>query len=273
MSLEWQEPQTPDQIMEDALNEGRKNFYCLFSGGKDSTCSTHFVATNYPDYFAGAVFAVTGIGVSETRKFVIDVCKKKKWPLHFTWPKPYETFTHFVLKFGFPGPGSHKIVMGFLKYHPWANFMHERYSENPAFISGVRKKESKIRRKVRRYSKKPIDWDGKLCFVKPFLYKNGLDIWDYLGKNHLPITPVHNWLNRSGECNCLAFNEGYYEKMMIKTYDPITWDYIQWLEALVKKKGSKKALQYPTWGSGPSTMDVEAQTFMEDYCAESCEVE
>ena len=71
-SFEWNEPQTPDQIMDDAIEKySLDKLYVLFSGGKDSSCVAHYIATNYPDKFGGVVFTNTGLGAQDTRKFVI----------------------------------------------------------------------------------------------------------------------------------------------------------------------------------------------------------
>ena len=44
--LTWIEEQTPEEIMEEAMSKGLSRFYCLYSGGQDSACATHFIATN-----------------------------------------------------------------------------------------------------------------------------------------------------------------------------------------------------------------------------------
>lgn len=268
--LESHKIKTIDEIVQDAIeNHGIEKFYCLISGGKDSVSATHYIAKNYPRYFAGSIFAITGVGSQSTKYFVLDLCKKMNWKLNFTWPKEGERFIDIALQHGFAGPGNHRMWMGYLKYHPWRSFIKERLDENPCLISGVRHNESQSRKKKKQYSQKPIDWDDKLCFVKPFFHKNGTEIYKYLANNDLKASPVHDWLRISGDCYCGAF-AAKWELMLIKNYDPLAYEHIKWVEKQIQLRGSKKAKKYPTWNSGPSTDEIEEQTLMEDYCGESC---
>ena len=51
-SFEWYEPEPPEQIMDRAISEySLDKLYVLFSGGKDSVCVAHYIATNYPKLF------------------------------------------------------------------------------------------------------------------------------------------------------------------------------------------------------------------------------
>ena len=59
----------PKEIMDMAIKQySLDKLYVLFSGGKDSVCVLHFIATNYPDIFGGAVF--TKIGRASCRERV-----------------------------------------------------------------------------------------------------------------------------------------------------------------------------------------------------------
>ena len=89
----------PKEIMDMAIKQySLDKLYVLFSGGKDSVCVLHFIATNYPDIFGGAVFTNTGLGSQETRKFVINYCKEMGWKLYLTYPQEKERFQKIMLK-------------------------------------------------------------------------------------------------------------------------------------------------------------------------------
>lgn len=303
--LEWLEPKTPNKIVDEVVDKYRiEKFYVLFSGGKDSVCVAHFIATNYPERFAGCVFTNTGMAVPETRKFVISYCKEMGWKLWMTWPEDGERYIDITKKFGFARQGNHRLIMGYLKFHCWHKFMKWRLSlgEIACFISGVRKKESMIRNKFRLYTKKPLDSYGRLKFLKPFLYKNGTQLWQYFNEYLLKKTPVYEWLNKSGECECGSFTEPW-ELQMLKKYCPFIYDTIKWLEIQIKKiinkletylipkaKKQHKPIRelklqlyhlknHSTWGGrGSTTEDISKQSVFEDfkvnedYCGESCMV-
>lgn len=289
-SLEWLEPQTPNQIMDEAIKVYElDSLYVLFSGGKDSVCVADFIAKNYPKQFKGVVFTNVGLGAQETRKFVIDYCKEKGWKLFLTWNVDEKRrFFNIVMREGFAYQGNHRQWMGMVKFQTWYYFMRDYVKplgESAAFISGVRKKESFRRNKISKFTKKPIDISADLIFIKPFLYKNGSQLWDYFIENKLKKTPVYEWLNRSGECYCGAFAEPWDLKLM-ETHDPLAYNTIKWMEKQIEIRGSNKAKKYNKWGYKESTLDVQNQTQLEtftardgelvevidDYCGESCQV-
>lgn len=281
LDLTWVEPQTPEQIMDDLINNHKKTkFYVLFSGGKDSVSVAHYIATNYPEYFKGVVFTNTGIASPITRKFVLDYCKEMGWTLFFTWAR--KRYYDIVLEHGFPNPASHKVVMGYLKFQSWYYFLRS-VKKDSCFISGVRKKESWARNKIRFYTKKPIDINATLTFAKPFLYKNGTQMLEYFVKNGLKKTKAYDYFDKSGECWCGCFyNE--WELKMLEKYDPFVFNSIKWLEKQVQLKGTKEAKKFPNWGRSVGAESSQMQKTLgdfefddssvnEDYCGESCVVE
>lgn len=274
--LVWLEPQSPEEIMDDLINNHKKtDFYVLYSGGKDSACVAHYIAENYPEHFKGVVFTNTGIASPITRKFVLDYCKEMNWKLYFTWAR--KSYRDIVMQHGFPNPGSHRVVMGYLKFQSWYYFIRS-VKKTSAFISGVRKKESWARNKVRFYTKKPIDINATMTFAKPFLYKNGTQLMEYFIKNGLKKTPAYEYFDKSGECWCGCFyNE--WELKMLEKYDPFVFNTIKSLEKEVQLNGTKEAKKFPHWGRSVGANYSELQTTLEkfdvneDYCGESCTVE
>lgn len=304
----WHEPLTEFEIMDEAIEKYKlDSIYVLLSGGKDSVCVADFVAKNYPKQFKGVVFTNTGLGAQETRKFVLRYCKEKGWPLEMTWAhKEHDRFIHVIQKYGFAGPGNHGMWMGYLKYHAWFYFMKYKLDqgEKAAFVSGVRKKESVQRDKIKAYTKTPVDLDGRTIFIKPFLYKNGTQLWDYYNKNDMKKSPVYEWLNKSGECYCGAHAMDF-ELKLLELYDPLAFNTIRHYEKIIKetreyliyvtnstesqvvnwcrmymKKHLKDKMEewqkriarltmFDTWGTGPATEDIENQTLMDQWVTDS----
>ncbi len=278
VNLTWEEPLSPKEIIEDELVKKYKKdkFYVLYSGGKDSGCVDDFIAKNYPEYYAGRVFTNTGISSTITRKFALDYSAELNRPITMTWAR--KNYKDIILEKGFPGPGSHRIIMGYLKFHSWYYFMKDKKlkGENACFISGVRKKESWARDKRKFYTKKPIDVNTGIAFCKPFLYKNGQQLVEYFIKNGVKKSPAYEYFDKSGECWCGCFyNE--WELKMIETYDPFLFQTIKWLEKQIQLHGSVEAKKHPHWGRSVGADLSELQTtlmsFNEDYCGESCQVE
>lgn len=279
--LVWLEPQTPEEIYGDLIDLGFTSFYVLISGGRDSFSVAHktkaFLDENYPGYFKGGVFTNTGIASQMTRRFTIDYCKELKIPLNMTYAR--KSYYDIVMEHGFPGAGSHKIIMGYLKFHAWYYFykyVTKELSQKACFISGVRKKESMMRDKKRFYTKKPIDVNATMTFGKPFLYKNGSQLVEYSIKEGLKKTPAYDLFDKSGECWCGCFYNNW-ELKAIETHDPFLFNTIKWLESELQRVGTKEAKRFPNWGRSVGADFSELQTtldfnFNEDYCGESCEV-
>lgn len=230
------EPQTPQQIMNDLITIHKKDkFYVLYSGGKDSVCVADFISANYPDKFAGVIFTNTGAGSQETRRFVINYCKKRGWKLYMTWASPNERFLLVALRHGFAFGGNHGMWMGYLKQHTWYYFLKSRIAlgENACFISGVRKGESKQRNQIKKYTKQPIDLSADQTYCKPFLWKNGSWIWSYYYDHNLEKTSVYDWLNKSGECHC-GHETNSWDLALLEKLDNLQFQNIQFVERMMK---------------------------------------
>ncbi len=280
MDLTWEEPQSPKEIIEDELIKKHKmdKFYVLYSGGQDSGCVDDFIAKNYPENYGGRVFTCTGIGSPMTRQFALDYSKELDRKITLTWAR--KRFYDIVMEKGFPGPGSHKIIMGYLKFHSWYWFLKPQLKrgEKVCFISGVRKKESMVRDKVKFYTKKPVDVNATMTFCKPFLYKNGTQLQEYFVKEGIKKSPTYDRFGKSGECWCGCFYNDWELKMLEKE-DPFVFDTIKWTEKQLQLYGTKFAKKFPHWGRSVGADMSEMQSVLgdfvvnEDYCGESCNTE
>lgn len=304
-ALDWLEPLSPKEIIEDELVRRHKMEKCfvLYSGGQDSGCVDDFMAREFPELYQGRIFTNTGMGSPITRDFALKNSTELCRPINMTWGK--KTYYQIVVEegHGFPTPRAHPIIMGYLKFHSWYDFLKPqlRAGEKACFISGVRKKESWARDKKRFYTKTPIDVNATLTFCKPFLYKNGIQLHEYFIKNGVKKSPAYNWFDKSGECWCGCYYNNW-ELKMLETYDPFIFSTIQWLENEVQKKirrlryydipkarrqhkavnPLKKQLwdmsTHSKWGGSVGAEQSRLQTTFsdfevnEDYCGESCVV-
>jgi len=243
---------TPDEVVEIAVNDwGRKEFYGLCSGGKDSVSVCHWFSTNYPELFKGVLFVDTTIGLPDTKQFVIDLCKEQGWELHIR--KPKVTYKEWVMKYGFPTVRAHRYIMGYLKFHPMRQFIKDPIVTDGCLISGVRRAESKRRM---RTVKGPIHKEGRLYFCQPFLDKTRDWVFDYLHKNNLSISPVYDVLHYSGDCLCGAYaDKGEIE--MLKMFYPSMAKRLADLEAELLVHQNPTAMKYCHWGNsdGIGTVD------------------
>jgi len=174
----------------------------LFSGGKDSLVACHLMQNE----LNGVLYCKTGIGIPENFEYVKQTCKKLNWKLNIVEPKETETYENFVKKFGFPHAGIHSVIMGYLKYHPmrkWAKTQAKK-DNNIIFISGWRKAESK--RRMRTIKKAKTIMEG-MTFLSPIANWTNSQVWNYIKKNNLEISPVYKTMHLSGDCLCGAFSE------------------------------------------------------------------
>ena len=237
--LIWLEPQSPKEIMEELIDDYKiEKFYPLYSGGQDSGAVGLYCIENYPEMIGSFVFTCTGIGSPMTRNFAVDYIENQLgFNLDFTWAR--KSYYDVVVKerHAFPSAGSHRIIMGYLKFHSWYYYMKPKLQrgEKAAFISGVRKSESMVRNKKSFYTKKPIDINATLTFAKPYLWKNGSQIQELFIKNGGKKSKAYDYFNKSGECWCGCFYNDW-ELKMLEKYDPFLFQTIRWLESQVQKE-------------------------------------
>jgi len=279
------EEKTPNEILNEVIEQGYTEFYVAYSGGKDSGIVLDLVSKEYPDQFKGVIFVNTGIATNATIDFVQDWCKKNNYPLHILhsydvkrvkkskYGKIGDPFTYenLVLSGGFPTAGGHHFTMARLKYYPMRKFIFGRIKngENPCVISGVRRNESK-RRSVSKTYDNYIKNDGKLTFVTPLYYKSNEWVSEYWIVNNIKRSPVYETLHISGDCLCGCFAKEE-ELKLLEMFHPEVYTEIQRLEKLVREKGTEEAKEHPTWGNhNESTLKVESHDDIESAVCSEC---
>jgi 3'-phosphoadenosine 5'-phosphosulfate sulfotransferase (PAPS reductase)/FAD synthetase len=97
----------------------------MLSGGNDSSTLAHWLAFN--GYIDELLFLQTGIGISDTAKFVRRFADHLKLPLE-VWHAPPSTYERMVttISGGFPGPAAHSIAYQRLKERPLREYIAYR---------------------------------------------------------------------------------------------------------------------------------------------------
>lgn len=274
---------TPNEIMQEAINSGLKDFYVAYSGGKDSGVVLDIMAKQFPEYFKGVVFVNTGIGTKATTDYITNYCEKRGYKLFILRPedvirkkdtsrgKAGECFSYeaLVLNYGFPQQPFHTVTMRHLKYFPLRKFIYDRLklNETPCIVGGIRKNES-ARRKM-KWSKYFYN-DGKMWFVSPIFFKEDEWVYDYFIKNDIKRSPVYDTLHISGDCLCGCFAKKE-ELTLLKMFHPEVFNEIKRIEKLVQEKGTDEAKKQSSWGvHNQTTNEVESQSDMEALICDNC---
>jgi 3'-phosphoadenosine 5'-phosphosulfate sulfotransferase (PAPS reductase)/FAD synthetase len=183
----------------------------MISGGHDSLTAS-FVAS-LAEKFTGCAHINTGIGVEETREFVRNTCRLRKWPLleykameNVTAkgkPDPQD-YRALALKYGFPGPGQHGTMYIRLKERQVRRLVRDhktRMKDRVLLITGVRSQESERR----MGTVEPIRREGAQVWVSPIHDFSKLDCSRILKWAGFERNPVVDFIHKSGECLCGAF--------------------------------------------------------------------
>mgnify|MGYP006292295577 CR=1 FL=1 len=206
-----------------------------FSGGTDSLLCADLLLRHFPE--AKIFHANTGIGLSKTRQYVRDICKRKEWDLVEIRAREDcgQDYEEIVMKHGFPGPAMHTRMYARLKER-CVRELHRRYKKKRGskimLVTGIRHDESRIRA---GYKNSIISVNGGVVWVNAFYWFTQQDKYDYIKSRDLEVNPVHKVIGMSGECLCGAYaHEG--ELDLIRIVEPETADYIEKLQERVMKK-------------------------------------
>ena len=174
--------------------------WCLLSGGKDSICAAHVLASQ--GRLAGCVFLDTGIACPDTRPFVEGLCRSQGWSLRvFSAPKTYE---ELVRRYGFPrGLVGHRWAFGWLKERA-IRAAKKDLGPEVVFASGARRRESGRRS---RSISKVLRPNCRIRIENPIVEWTTPETWRYLREYGLDVSPSYLALGRSGDCLCGAFSQ------------------------------------------------------------------
>jgi phosphoadenosine phosphosulfate reductase len=212
----------PDGVDAEAANTVRRvikaapetdGVYALVSGGHDSLTAMHVVYQSHQLDLDGIIHINTGIGIPETTAFVKERAKALDLTYYevgapcdepsqeHEYRRPHEEYTALIQRFGFPGPGAHKYMYWNLKEKPLSRFL-KTLEDDLLLISGVSRHESQNRMEN-------VDASGQQDYlgyptISPLVEFTPLDVRRYRRGFDLPMSPVKERLEISGECLCLA---------------------------------------------------------------------
>lgn len=234
------------------------DLWALVSGGKDSVTMAHVLATR--GRLRGVAFIDTGIACPDTRPFVERLCDREGWELKVTrTPVSYE---EFVLKYGFPGPAQHSVVMSALKGRAIREL--RKHVDGLVLASGVRRLESARRSRsvLRRESIEGVP------IVAPISEWPTSQVWSYLRAHDLEVSPAYATLHMSGDCLCGAYAQPD-EPYMIRAFYPDVAERLARLEGRLAVE--KPGCRYKRWGGSVGIGGAKRQTKMESFLCQSCQ--
>lgn len=222
----------------------------LFSGGNDSTVLIDVVRAR----LTHLAHVNTGIGVEQTREYVRRMsCDYFRLPFIEEHPPEGCTYEEIVLRWGFPGPGGHRVAYNRLKERALRNvrkrFITNGRKQRILFVTGVRRQESQRRMPLQN----AVQREGSVVWCNPLFDWTNDDITQYRTDHpELPRNEVADLLHHSGECLCGAFARPT-ELAEIEFFFPETGAEIRELERRVEAAGIKAC----KWGQRPPKLDVE----------------
>lgn len=256
-SLQAQGPETDsaETILERASKEDYDHCFAAVSGGHDSLTAMHVAYESDQIELEGIIHINTGIGIPETREFVEDRAEALGLDFHEVDEREeWREYENRVQEYGLPGTGVHEKEWINNKHEPLNNFLSQ-FDGTPLIISGARRHESDNR--WENVDATGIEYDDKndRIWASPLAGWTGLDVRKYRRERDLPMNPVVDLLELSGECLCGAYGDRE-ELRMIREFYPWVWAYIQSIEAKVidaarnddLKKDKYK--EYVLWGHG-----------------------
>jgi phosphoadenosine phosphosulfate reductase len=113
------------------------------------------------------------------------------------------------------------------------------------FASGVRSKESKRRK---RTVGKGVRKKGGIQIENPIADWSTPQVWAYLRKRGLSVSPAYLSLGRSGDCLCGAFSREEEAAIVMRTYPEVA----RRITALEDRAATKFAFPKCRWGSDRS---------------------
>lgn len=247
---------TARDVLESIPVEGET--LALVSGGHDSLTAMHLAHQSPLVDLDGIIHINTGIGIPDTRAFVRRRASELGLTLYEVG-RPYdiedgsefrywsEEYITLIQRYGFPGPGAHRWMYLNLKEKPLQRFLSTR-DEPVTLVSGVSKHESS--RRMENVADAGVQEYLGCTAVAPLVEFTGLDVRRYRRGLDLPMNPVVEQMEMSGECLCGAYADRG-ELRMIRLFYPGVYRRIRCLEAMVSAAAyldDGPEREYSRWG-------------------------
>jgi hypothetical protein len=227
---------TPERIVEIALSHKPVAIFALLSGGDGSLAATHWAMNNVPGCEVAHIN--TGIGIERTAQFVRDTCQREGWPLTEVRAKEDcgQDYDAIVLRYGFPGPASHRFMYSQLKERAIRKLVRDRKKaarDKVMLLTGISHDDSQRRS---GYGGAEITFNGSQMWVNHLYWAGKSWFYHYLESTGIPRNPVAVELGMSGECLCGAFASPG-ELAIVRRVDPATAKRIDSLQTAAAKAG------------------------------------
>lgn len=146
----------------------------------------------------GCVGLDTGLATPDWRDFLESECHRHSWPLKVF--RTTDSYERVVVKYGFPGPAKHGMMMNYLKGRAMRE-VKKSFGTNILFAGGARSKESKRRGKTATLMSR---FEG-ITVWQPLLTWSDEEVWAHFNSRGLHRAPAYSTLGMSGDCLCGAF--------------------------------------------------------------------
>lgn len=238
------------RLLDDAITEHKPaRVVPLFSGGSDSSVSTH-IAFRRPDVTT-CLFVNTGTALPGVVEHAHATAERFGWALHERCPPdPYE---QMIRAHGLPGPGQHGTAYVRLKERTFDGYAAELCSRCDGigtgcarhdlvmWVTGSRQSESERRM---RNATAPVERVGSQIWVNVIYDWTPQQTAAYRQLHDLPLSDVAALVHRSGECNCGTYAQPG-ERAMLRGLFP---GFIDDWESIALEHGHHHAA---TWGQRP----------------------
>lgn len=206
-----------------------KHRFVAFSGGDDSLALAHYAMEN--DLADIVLHFATGSSIPENIDYVRSICEEHQWPLMIIKsPMPFDLFAY---RYGFVGPDRHRMAYNYLKGRQLGALERHRPGDIKV-ISGVRKAESSERKLNIDAEVEYATPDGNFrgWWISPLIDKSDNWVHEYREKHGLRRNPVATKINRSGDCQCMAYGARFSELTNIAAEYP---DMAEWLQNVERR--------------------------------------
>jgi len=233
----------------DKPTQSKKTIHCFFSGGRDSAVAC-FIAKKLADakgWKYNLVNIDTTISIKQTKRYIEEYAKWLDTNLIIIRPK--ETFKELAAKRGmWPSlnPNNHRWCYFDLKLKPTIKYLKENYKPNDIVTLGIRKWESRQRRKLYKKTFFIKDYNGIKALVwLPLLHVDDQTLEKLVVKFNIPRNPVWKF-GFSGECLCLAGTPEMTIGIIFRNFPEETQELLEIDRIINKNRKSKKPSAPPS---------------------------
>ncbi len=194
-----------------------KDFYVMFSGGKDSLVVLDLIISLFGTENLYVVYIEIPGNTHELNiQYTYNVIKKYKIPMEkFLHLKSEHDFYELVKKWGWPGPRRRWCMTTFKKQ------VINKHLKGKLSVTGVKAFDSGWRKKWVRAGALGVIPGWKTIYFKPIFHWNDNDVKEYINKyikvKGIDLNPLYNIIGGSANCVYCPYNSNptYYIRLFI----------------------------------------------------------